>query len=119
MSMSIADYLRGYSKAYPIDIFPECDRKLLKLMQDDYQGMSGRIWAESGRNFARIALEGADELDRLEMENERLEENLGEACVLLGSYQNYIVANDYTAQELKEKISKLLGERVKEVRSRG
>jgi len=70
--MTIADHLRAYSKAYPIEVFPKVDEATVEVCHKTFPHLVSGIYAESERNFARQALEGADELDRLEAENERL-----------------------------------------------
>lgn len=76
MSMSIADRLRSYAGCYPVEIFPKADEDKIKKLHVDYPNIAGRIWAESGRHWAKQALEAADELDRLELRVEFLERKL-------------------------------------------
>jgi len=99
MSMSVADRLRSYSQAYPIEVFPKCNEEKLKDIHKYYPTMGSSIYAESGRNFARQALEGAVELDRLEAENERLLKEKLKAYTEL-----------FTANEEIKKLNKTLSE---------
>lgn len=80
MSMTIADNLRSYSNAYPIDIFPDPEPEQLESMHLVFPNLAGRIWAKGGRTFAEQALEGANELDRMEARIEYLEKKLAGKC---------------------------------------
>ena len=69
---AIAQDLRSYAGAYPIDIFPECDPKKLEKLHKDYPNMAGRIWATCGRKFGDMATKAADVIGWQQAEMERM-----------------------------------------------
>lgn len=66
----IAEILRGYTRAYPVDIFPP----LVYRDKSESPTIIARAAAEMMRHISKDLLRAAEEIDNLRAENQRLME---------------------------------------------